>query len=310
MMISIQTMMRFASFHFLILGLALLAFCPARESAAQNTEPELEANLIYTRVDEGPLRLDLMVPTKGQGPYPVVIVIHGGAWRHGDKLEVRPFMLKLAERGFASVSPEYRLAPENPFPAAVHDLKEVVRWVKLNARERLLDAKHIGAYGQTAGAHLALMLGVTSDEDGLEKPMKPTAVTATTIASRPDSRVQAVVSVFGPTDLAADDLTPLSRQLISDFLNSPPSTNLDLARKASPLTYVTRDDPPILLFHNRGNVDIPFTQAEKLKSALEKVGNLGRLEMVSESYRLPREIEQARLNKLAFDFLDNYLKAR
>ena len=284
-------------------GLAILGFLVGGESLAQVSAPEFEYNLIYGRVSEGPLRLDLMVPTAGEGPYPVVIVIHGGAWQRGDKVEGRAIMARLADRGYASVSPQYRFAPENPFPAALHDLKEVVRWVKANAKTQLLDPNRIGVYGQTAGAHLALMLGVTTAEDGLEGPKADNA-------PQLDTRVQAVVSFFGPTDLAADDFSPLSKQLITDFLGAPPSETPELARKASPLTYVSKNDPPILMFHNPRNVDIPVTQAEKLKKAMEKAGVPGRLEIIPDFNQSPRQREEEKANKIALEFFDTYLKAK
>ena len=132
------------------ISLVLAGFTVTGESLARASDPELEFNLIDSRVAEGPLRLDLMVPAEGEGPYPVVVVIHGGAWRRGDKVENRPIMFKLAQKGYATVSPQYRLAPENPFPAALHDVKEAVRWVKANAKAQLVDAGHIGVHGQTA----------------------------------------------------------------------------------------------------------------------------------------------------------------
>ena len=128
------------------------------------------------------------------GHFPAVLVIHGGAWRGGNKADVGRVLHEFAARGYVAVSPQYRFCPKEVFPAQVHDVKAAVRWLKANAKERKVDPERIGAIGFSAGGHLALMLGVTGPADGLEGEVS---------AGAPDSRVKAVVNYFGPTDLAA-----------------------------------------------------------------------------------------------------------
>ena len=108
-----------------------------------------------------------------------------------------------------TIAPQYRFCPKEVFPAQVHDVKAAVRWLKTNAKKYHVDPNRVGAMGFSAGGHLALMLGVTAPSDGLE---------GTAAADAPDSRVKAVVNYFGPTDLAASDIPPLSKPLVKDFL--------------------------------------------------------------------------------------------
>src|SRR4029450_7738136 len=113
-------------------------------------------------------KLDLARPAQGDGPFPAVLVIHGGAWRGGDKAAVGPILPEFISHGYVAISPQYRFCPKEPFPAQVHDVKAAVRWIKAHAKDYEVDADHIGAMGFSAGGHLAMMLGVTGPDDGLE----------------------------------------------------------------------------------------------------------------------------------------------
>jgi acetyl esterase/lipase len=169
----------------------------------------VENDITYTKTDDRALKLDLARPAEGDGPFPVVLVIHGGGWRAGDKKDSRPALMEFARRGYVAVSPQYRFAPKDAFPAQVHDVKAAVRWIKGQAKEYKVDPGRVGAMGFSAGGHLALMLGTTSASDGLE---------GETVGSSPDSSVQVVVNFAGPTDLTASDFPEVSRSLIKDFL--------------------------------------------------------------------------------------------
>ncbi|MCA1686305.1 MAG: alpha/beta hydrolase, partial [Planctomycetia bacterium] len=125
-------------------------------------------DVVYTKAGGADLKLDLARPTEGDGPFPVVFVIHGGAWRGGNKESNRPALTEFARRGYVAVSPQYRFCPKETFPAQVHDVKAAVRWVKAHAREYKADPGHVGAVGFSAGGHLSMMLGVTGPSDGLE----------------------------------------------------------------------------------------------------------------------------------------------
>lgn len=130
-----------------------------------------------------------------------------------------------------AVSPEYRFCPKDVFPAQVHDVKAAVRWLRTNAASLNVDSDRIGAMGFSAGAHLALMLGLTGPEDGLEG-LPP--------AGAPSSRVRAVVDFYAPIDLAATDMPDFGRSLVKDFLGGTAAEKPAVAAKASPLTFVSR----------------------------------------------------------------------
>ena len=144
-------------------------------------------------------------------------------------------MPDFVRHGYAAISPQYRFCPKEVFPAQVQDVKAAVRWVKTHAKEYDIDPERVGAVGFSAGGHLAMMLGLTGSADGLEGEGS---------ADGPDSRVKAVVNFFGPTDLAAADIPEVSLPLVKDFLGGTAKEKPELAAKASPVTYVTKDDAP------------------------------------------------------------------
>ena len=217
------------------------------------------------------MKLDIARPAGKDGVFPAVFVIHGGAWRAGNKADVRPILGEFTKRGYVAVSPQYRFCPKNVFPAQVHDVKAAVRYIKANAKKYQVDPERIGAIGFSAGGHLALMLGVTGPNDGLEGDVS---------AGAPDSRVKAVVNYFGPTDLAAKDIPLLSKPLVKDFLGGTPEEKPEAAAKASPLTFVSKDDAPVLTFQGTKDPLVPYSQAIKLADAMNTAGVAGRVELL------------------------------
>ncbi len=254
---------------------------------------------MYTKAGSTELKLDLMSPTEGKGPFPAVVVIHGGAWRAGNKSDVRPIMPDFVRHGHVAISPQYRFCPEETFPAQVHDVKAAVRWIKANAKKYRIDPDRIGAIGFSAGGHLALMLGVTGPGDGLEGDSS---------AAGADTRVKAVVNFFGPTDLAANDIPDISKPLVKDFLGGTPAEKPDTARKASPLTYVSKDDAPVLTFQGTNDPLVPYTQAIKLAQAMSTAGVPGRVELMVGASHGWGGTEMERTTREAFAFFDRYLK--
>ncbi len=257
--------------------------------------------IVYSKAGSSELKLDLMSPTGGEGPFPAVVIIHGGAWRAGDKSDVRGLMPAFVRQGYVAVSPQYRLCPKERFPAQVHDVKAAVRWIKANAKKYGIDPHRIGAIGFSAGGHLALMLGVTAPSDGLEGDGESSAAGG-------DSRVQAVVNFFGPTDLAANDIPPISQPLVKDFLGGTPQEKPDAARKASPLTYVSKDDAPVLTFQGTSDPLVPYTQAIKLAQAMSTAEVPGRVELMVGASHGWRGAELERTTREALAFFDQYLK--
>ncbi len=237
----------------------------------EETRVESENDLVYTKAGSTELKLDLARPAEGEGPFPAVVVIHGGGWRGGNKADNRAVLTELARRGYVAISPQYRFCPKDVFPAQVHDVKAAVRWLRGDGSKYKVDPDHVGAMGFSAGGHLSLMLGVTGPGDGLEGEAP---------AEAPSSKVQAVVNYFGPTDLAARDIPEVSLPLVKDFLGGSADEKPEAAAKASPLTYVTKDDAPTLTFQGTKDPLVPYTQAVKLTDAMTATGVAGRVDLL------------------------------
>jgi acetyl esterase/lipase len=221
-------------------------------------------------------KLDVYLPGEGEGPFPVIVAIHGGAFMGCDKgdLQLTP-MLEGLKRGFAVVSINYRMSGEAKFPALVKDAKAAVRWIRGNAAKYGFDLDCIIAWGGSAGGYLSSMLAVSADNLSLEDPNLGNAGYS--------SRVQAAVVWYGPTNfLKMDDQLAESgltgpEEFRHNNPNSPESLLLgelitripDLVKSANPETYIGRNIPPMLLQHGRKDPVVPVQQSmdfyEKLK---------------------------------------------
>ncbi len=224
-------------------------------------------NLEYARVGEKSLLLDLYLPEKASGPLPVIMWVHGGGWRGGSK--ERCPAIPMTEHGYAVASINYRLSQEATFPAQIHDCKAAVRWLRANAKKYGLDPKRIGAWGASAGGHLVAMLGTAGDVKDLEGQEGNLKYS---------SRVQAVCDFFGPADLAKmagkrERMPPEAPYAPESLLiGGPLLENLDKAARASPVTYVSRDDPPFLIAHGDQDNLVPLEQSQVLYDALKRAG--------------------------------------
>jgi acetyl esterase/lipase len=280
----------------------LLIYAGVVSVSARGAEPPkttTEQDIVYKKAGSTELKLDLARPAEGDGPFPAMLVIHGGAWRAGSKADMRPILPQFTGRGYVAVAPQYRLCPADAFPAQVHDMKAAVRWLKVNAKKYKVDPDRIGAIGFSAGGHLALMLGLTSPADGLEGEVS---------AGSPDSRIKAVVNYFGPTELAASDIPEVCKPWINDFLGGTPQAKPSAASQASPLTFVSRDDAPILTFQGTKDPLVPFTQAIKLAEAMSSAGVSGRVELLIGAEHGWAGAELERTVGDSFQFLDRHLK--
>jgi acetyl esterase/lipase len=204
------------------------------------------------------LVLDVARPKQGSGPFPAVVCIHGGGWRGGDKVSFRPLIHLLAQKGFVAVSVRYRFAPAHPFPAQLEDVKSAVCYLRANAGELNVDPDRIGAMGGSAGGHLALLLGTTEESDGLEGEGN----------AGHSSAVQAVASLVGSTDLTAE-FPPNVQQMLRDLVGGD---DRDALQRASPIHYLSPDDPPVLLIYGTADPLIPYKQATKMLDACRETG--------------------------------------
>jgi acetyl esterase/lipase len=247
----------------LALGLLLLVPIVAR---AQEARPEVrvERDLVYGKGGDTELKLDLAVPANGPGPFPAVVCLHGGGWSAGKRQDLAKTIEVLAGRGYVAVTVSYRLAPAARFPAQIEDCKAAVRWLRAHAQTYKVNPDRIGALGYSAGAHLACLLGTADANDGLEGN-----------GGHPDrsSRVQAVVSFFGPTDLTIKDWSQeVEDRFLLPFLGATIEARPELYKRVSAVTYVTRDDPPFLFFHGTEDTLVGIRHSKGLAAKLQAVG--------------------------------------
>jgi acetyl esterase/lipase len=221
------------------------------------------------------LELDLYLPPEDGDPAPVVVFLHGGGWRVGSRHSAGPAYRgasptpfeRIAQAGIAVAGVDYRLSGEATFPAQLHDAKAAVRWLRARAGDVGIDPERIAAWGESAGGHLAELLGLVSDP-ALEGDV---GITGTS------SRVCAVVAWYAPSDVAAvatdtgaDPADPATRE--AQLLGAPAPDVPERAAQASPVTHVSPAAPPFLLLHGAADRFVPCVQSERLYAALVDAG--------------------------------------
>ena len=231
---------------------------------------KVERDIVYTRVGERELALDIYLPEDAARPLPVIVWIHGGGWR-GGSIGSGGQARGMVARGFAVVDIDYRLSGEALFPAQIEDCKAAIRWVRANAKKYGLDPDRIGAWGSSAGGHLVAFLGTSEGVKEFE----------TEENGEYSSRVNAVCDWFGPTDFLQMDAHRMKgRSLVHDSPTSPESRLVggpiqdepyrSLCKKADPITYVDGDEPPFLIMHGDQDRAVPVHQSQLLYEALKK----------------------------------------
>jgi acetyl esterase/lipase len=231
-----------------------------------------ELDIPYADTDNPRQRLDLYLPkNSNSNKLPVIVFFHGGGWMMGDKSQEDSRLMPFLRTGqYAGVSADYRLSGEAQWPAQIYDSKAVIRWVRANASKYGLDADHIGVWGISAGAHLVLMLGVSGDVPELEGDIGPYKGVS--------SKVAAVVNFFGPSDFLAIIGQPghidstRSDDSMAKLLGGGLHENPEKAKAASPITYVTANDPPMLTVHGTRDPTVPYDQAVRMDATLRKAG--------------------------------------
>ena len=228
-------------------------------------------DLAYADYDGRVMYLDLHRPAGEPGPLPVIVWIPVGGWR-GSAKENAPTWL--TRHGFALASPNCRVSGEAIAPAAIHDCKAAVRWLRANCQEHGLDPERIGSAGSSAGGHLSALLAVSRGVEELEGN-----------GGNPDqsSAVQAALAVCGPADLsriAVPEIRaqfPVLYEVTENFLGGPVAERAELCRLMSPLTYVSRECPPLLVIHGAEDPTVPVEESLIFHQALQEAGSEGHL---------------------------------
>jgi len=218
-----------------------------------------ELDVTYCTPDGKPQKLDLYFPESG-GPWPVLLYVHGGSWREGDKAEGAGWR-NLTASGYLIVAVNYRMAAEAKFPAMINDVDCAVRFLRAHHADYNVDTTHIGALGASAGGHLVALLGTSPDFAGRE---------GVEYADQ-SSRVQAVVTLAGLSDFTVDMPDGINMAIYYAF-GGLAGTESEKNIAASPVTYITPDDPPFLILHGDKDGVVPVEQAKILHAALTEAG--------------------------------------
>jgi alpha-L-fucosidase 2 len=221
-----------------------------------SSRAEFRTDIEFAKIGPAHLTLDANIPD-GQGPFPIVILVHGGGWTRGDKQTfIKPLFDPLTKAGFTWFTINYRLAPQNRFPDCVEDVETAIRWVKTHASEYKGDPRRIALVGESAGGHLVSLAGVRAKKA---------------------TRVAAVVPFYAPHDLELQVQShhELGTNLCALFgvteMNDATSKTL---RKASPTSYLTRGLPPFLLIHGTQDKTVPYEQSTIFQEKMKAKGNV------------------------------------
>jgi acetyl esterase/lipase len=265
----------------MFLRVALLIFCvllvlgcsTSRTSTTTITTPISETAIVYSRVGDIELKLDIASPSVGKGPFPALVFFCGNAWGYYSSINRTQYSYAIrqaAEKGYVAVTADYRstnLKKDGKvvyrFPDQVFDAKCAIRWLRANADKYRIDPDRVGVIGWSSGGYLALMLGLTDPSDGLEGSCGDMSIS---------TRVQAVVSLAGPTELVSLFKESHNCADMIDFMGGTPEELPEQYYKASPLTYVSRDDPPVLTLQGSVDNSVLPNQAALLDAKMREVG--------------------------------------
>jgi acetyl esterase/lipase len=267
-------------------------------AALADTQTDIE----YARAGEVSLKLDLHRP-QAENP-PLLVYVHGGGWRAGDKKDMP--VVDLYDKGYAIASVDYRLSTQAVFPAQVHDIKAAIRFLRSNAGVYHINASKIAIVGSSAGGHLAALVGVSNGSKELEG----------SIGEHLDqsSDVQAIVSYYGASNLESilSQSTPKGLEFripaLKLLLGDTPDKKPELARLASPVKHLDKKDPPLLLIHGDADPQMPPQQSQELAKACEKQGLPVTLILLPGSLHGGAEFYDEERTAIVAKFLDKVLR--
>ncbi|MDN5204797.1 prolyl oligopeptidase family serine peptidase [Fulvivirgaceae bacterium BMA10] len=247
----------------------------------QTNEPEFLEDIIYGYADTLALQLNMAIPNGEQfsgNKFPAIIFIHGGGWKEGHRSAYNGQIVRAAKRGYVAVTVSHRLTavtnkygkPLYPWPAAIHDCKAAVRFLKHVSEKYKIDPDKIGITGASSGGHLALMIGVSDPTHNLEGDVE--LPTNDRFAEKISSRVQAVVNISGPTEMVSCYEAPIVTPYLKSFLEGSPNNNPEGYKESSPIHYVSKDDPPMMTIHGELDEVVPVAQAYMLDQKLKEIG--------------------------------------
>jgi acetyl esterase/lipase len=270
-----------------------------RETSAQPANPPANAlssdqqDVPYSTAGGHPLMLDIYQPSEQSSALrPAVVLIHGGGWTSFDKSTMHTMGMFLARCGFVAFAVDYRLmhGSENLWPAQLDDVQRAVRWIRANAAKYRVDPDHIGAFGHSAGAQLAALLGMEDTRDNSDAAL-----------AKYSSKVQAVVEVSGPSDFTAhrdaDD-----NAFLATFFGGDYAQHSNIWQDASPVFHVSKNVSPFLIMHGTQDEDVPIAQSQELADKLRQAGALVKFVTVEDvhTFRTPEARKRLALETQAF----------
>ena len=238
-----------------------------------NTEPQIPLeieeikNIEYKNIDGKSLQLDIYRPRNLTDTVPLLVFIHGGAWKGGKRSDYLVYLVDFAKRGYVTATVSYRLLADSVWPACAEDIRDALKWFFDNGNNYGYDPDRIALVGGSAGGHLAMLggYGWGKTEEGND--------------STESHRVKAVVDIYGPADLTTEYAR--NHPLVTSLIARPYDESPELYREASPVSYLDKTDPPTLILHGTSDRLVPVSQSDDLKHRLDTLG------VPCEYHRLP-----------------------
>jgi acetyl esterase/lipase len=249
--------------------------------------------------------LDIYLPPVKKLSYPLIVWIHGGAWMLNDKYADMDYMANTVKlfmgKGYAVASIDYRHSTTAPFPAQIQDCNQAVEFLYENAAQYNIDDSRVALIGFSAGGHLASLLGLSNNNH--IKAFYPKG-------KEPKFKINLVLDFYGPSDFLTlngiDDKNP--KNPVTLLLGAPVSERRDLAKRASPITYIDKHDPPFLIVHGEKDESVNNQQSVLLSSLLTKAGVKNELIIVPGAPHFGPMFDAEFIRKRVLDFLDEYMK--
>jgi acetyl esterase/lipase len=242
--------------------------------------------------------LDIYLPAKSTGNIPLVIWVHGGAWMLNDKYADMSYMkstLKgFLDHGYALASIDYRYSTQAVFPAQIQDCNEAVEYLYQHAGDYKIDRDKIVLIGFSAGGHLASLLALSANDD--VKAFYPKG-------KKPSFKIKGVLDFYGPSDFVAIREGKDEKSPEAILLGAMPSKRPDLAKAASPITYVNKNDPPFLIVHGEKDMSVPNAQSSLLSSKLTEAGVKNEVIIVPGAPHYGVMFDEESIRVKVFDFL-------
>ena len=272
----------------LVIAVSFSALLPSL-TQAQEQPFELKEKIVYSKVGDRDLLLDAFVPTQ-EGTHPAILVVHGGAWRMGNRMQLRGYAKSLAELGFVCFAIDYRLAPDHKFPAQIEDCRAAVKWIREHAQDYKVDPNRLGAIGYSAGGHLVSLLATTgeppSDENG-----------------QVDTRIQVCVAGGAPTDFR---WFPDNGKWAEYWMGGDLETEKEKFHDASSAAFADGEDPPIFFFNGTADRVVPLVWTKRCYDALKEAGVKTELYTIEDANHMQAAANRDALAK-GYEFLQSVL---